>query len=77
MTHLDAIADPGIIQEKSSQFQALNCGRIFSLQNYTYTDHERNRNTDSTLVEILFNCCLVADQQLSDRLLKNTSCLCC
>lgn len=80
LTHLDKIEEKGndILQKRKREFEDLHCARIFALANYTYNDHNvRNATTDETLVEVLFNCCLVADQATASTIKTIDKSVCC
>ncbi|XP_004209220.1 uncharacterized protein LOC101236252 [Hydra vulgaris] len=71
------IKDPEIPLKRRIEFERMNCARVFQIDNYTYDSHEANIHTDSQLIEILFNCCLVADQSIRDTLAINNKGICC
>ena len=76
LTHADTVTDPNRVIERIRCFEQLNCPRVYAVSNYTHKNREFNKDMDATLIEVLFNCCLVGDQEMQ-YLMKTLNDSCC
>ena len=66
-----------VINKIRGHFENLNCARFFPVENYTYNKHQRLEETEIQILEMLFNCCLVADQFITKMLTSGKKGICC
>lgn len=65
-----------VLHRRWTQFQALHCSRIFAIKNYNIRDNTPRLDTDTTVVDILYNCCIISDQAFLQSM-EESSCSCC
>ena len=75
LSFLDQLVDKDLIMRLSAQFQSFHCPRVFALQNYSLSDYKLRPHTHATILEMMYNCLIVADQVLLKKL-GPTGCCC-
>lgn len=75
LTYVDEVNEE-VLRRRWTQFQSLHCSRVFAIKNYNIHDYKPRIETDNTIVDILYNCCITSDQVFLQTM-EDATCTCC